>query len=95
MLLDAIKTLSSNPKVWVARPPHVFDESWLSGQILIMEVIPAVDEAAKQTKCPLIDVYSVTGNSGLFFDGVHPNEAGAGARIIADVIHQTIISDAK
>lgn len=93
LLLDAIKTLSSNPKVWVARPPHVFDESWLSGQILTMEVIPAVDEAAKQTKCPLIDVYSATGNPRLFFDGVHPNEVGA--RNIADVIHQTIISDAK
>jgi Lysophospholipase L1 and related esterases len=89
VLLDAIKRLSSKPKVWVVRPPHVFDETWLNGHVLSIEVIPAVDEVAKQTGLPVIDVYSATDNPKLFFDGVHPNDEGA--KIIADVIYHAII----
>lgn len=88
-LLEALKSLSSHPKVWVVRPPHVFNELWLSGHILSNEIIPAVDEAAKQAKLPVIDVYSATDNRNLFFDGVHPNDEGA--KVIVEVIHQAII----
>jgi acyl-CoA thioesterase I len=93
LLIEATKAFASKPKVWIARPPHVFDESWLSGRVLSSMVIPAVDQAAQQTKCPLIDVYSATDNPNLFFDGVHPNDAGA--KIIAEIIHKTIISNTK
>lgn len=93
LLIEALKSLAGKPKVWIVRPPHVFDESWLSGRVLSGMVIPEVDEVVKQAKLPVIDVYSATDNPTLFFDGVHPNDAGA--KIIADVIHQTIISDLK
>jgi lysophospholipase L1-like esterase len=93
LLIEGLKSLASKPKVWIARPPHVFDESWLSGHFLTMGVIPAVDEAAKQAKLPLIDVYSATDKSNLFFDGVHPNDDGA--KIIAEVMLQTIINSIK
>lgn len=93
LLIEALKSLASKPKVWLARPPHVFDESWLSGRVLSSMVIPAVDEVVKQIKVPVIDVYSATDNPCLFFDGVHPNDAGA--KIIVDTIHQTIIRDLK
>jgi hypothetical protein len=91
LLLDSLKRLSSEPRVWVVKPPHVFDESWLSGHVLTMGVIPAVDEAAKLAKLPLIDVYSATDKSNLFFDGVHPNDDGA--KIISEVMLQTIINN--
>jgi lysophospholipase L1-like esterase len=91
LLIEELKSLASKPKVWIVKPPHVFDESWLSGRVLRSLIIPAVDEAAKQAKLPVIDVYSATDNPGLFFDGVHPNDAGA--KIIAEIIHQTIIRD--
>lgn len=89
LLLEAIKQYANGPKVWVVRPPHVFDETWLSGHVLSTGVIPAVEVAAKQASLQLIDVYSKTDNSRLFFDGVHPNEEGA--RIISDVICQAIL----
>jgi acyl-CoA thioesterase I len=93
LLIEAIQSITSKPTVWVVRPPHIFDESWLSGHIFSSMVIPAVDEAAKQAKVPVINVYNATDNPRLFFDGVHPNDAGA--KIIAEVIHQTIIKYAK
>jgi lysophospholipase L1-like esterase len=93
LLIEVLNVLASKPKVWIVRPPHVFDETWLSGRVLRSIIIPAVDEVAKQAKLPVIDVYSATDNPQLFFDGVHPNDTGA--KIIADVIHQTIISIAK
>jgi lysophospholipase L1-like esterase len=88
-LLNALKQYSSGLKIWVVKPPHVFDETWLSGHIMSLEVIPSITEVAKQANLPLIDVYSVTDNPDLFFDGVHPNEVGA--QIIADVICQAIL----
>jgi lysophospholipase L1-like esterase len=93
LLLEALKSLPSHPKVWVVRPPHVFDELWLSGRILSLGIIYAVDEVAKQTKLPVIDVYSATDDPNLFFDGVHPNDEGA--RVIAEVILQKLISQLK
>lgn len=87
-LLESLKSLSSKPQVWVVRPPHVFDEVWLSGRVLSTGIIPAVDEAAKQAKLPVIDAYSATCNPNLFFDGVHPNDEGA--KIIAKAIWQAI-----
>jgi lysophospholipase L1-like esterase len=87
-LLDELKSLMSKPKIWVVRPPHIFDEAWLSGRVLSMNILPAIDEAAKQANLPLIDVYSAMDKPELFFDGVHPNDVGA--KIIADVICQAI-----
>lgn len=88
-LLNALKSLASKPRIWIVRPTHVFGENWLSSQVFSMMVIPAVDEVAKQANLPLIDVYSATNNPNLFYDGVHPNDAGA--KIIADVICRAII----
>lgn len=93
LLLDSLKRLSSEPRVWVVKPPHVFDEVWLSGHVMDTEVIPVIEETAKQAQLPVIDVYSVTDNPGLFFDGVHPNDEGAG--IIANVICQAILNKEK
>jgi acyl-CoA thioesterase I len=88
-LLAAFNSLASKPAVWLVKPPHVFDEVWLSGQIFAKEVIPALEEVAKRVNLPIIDVYSATHNGDLFFDGVHPNAEGA--RIIARVICRTIL----
>jgi acyl-CoA thioesterase I len=92
LLLDALKRCSGL-KIWVVKPPHVFDETWLSGNMMSLEVIPSIVKVAKQANLPLIDVYSVTDNPGLFFDGVHPNDEGA--RIIADVVCQAILREEK
>jgi lysophospholipase L1-like esterase len=93
LLLDAIKHYGGKPRIWVVKPPHVFDESWLSGRIMSSEVIPSIEKVTEQTNLPLIDVYSATDNPGLFFDGVHPNEEGA--RIIADLVYQAILYEGK
>ncbi len=87
-LLDELKSITSKPKIWVVRPPHIFDEAWLSGRVMRTKIIPVVDEAAKQANLLLIDVYSAVDKPELFFDGVHPNDEGA--RIIADVICRAI-----
>jgi hypothetical protein len=66
VLLDALKSLISKPKIWVVKPPHIFDETWLSGHAMCTKIIPAVEEVAKQANLPLINVYSVVDKHSCF-----------------------------
>jgi acyl-CoA thioesterase-1 len=89
MLVRGFEALVSKPKIWIAKPPPIFNEDlWLSGKVMDRIVIPAIEQIAKRAKLPLIDVYSALSDEGYFVDGVHPNEKGA--RVIADVICKAI-----
>jgi lysophospholipase L1-like esterase len=88
-LLSSIRALKCNPKVLVAKPPHIFDEIWLSGKVFDKKIIPSIEKVADKYGLPIIDVYSAMSKPEFFFDGVHPN--GDGARIIANVLCDAII----
>jgi acyl-CoA thioesterase I len=88
-LLSAIQAFESKPKVLIVKPPHVFDEVWISGRVFDNKIIPAIEKTARQANLPIVDVYSAADKLVYFFDGVHPN--GEGAQIIANVLCKAIM----
>ncbi|MGE5555144.1 MAG: GDSL-type esterase/lipase family protein [Methanocella sp.] len=88
-LIEDLKASASEALVYLVKPPPIFSE-WggLSGEVLIKEVIPAIEQTAEELHFCVIDLFSALTDRSYFFDGVHPN--GEGAKIMADVICQAI-----
>ena len=89
-LVEAFQAISTKPKIYIVKPPPVFSNATgLNPEYFRTNLIPAIEQAAKQTDLPIIDVYSALANSSTFFrDGVHPNVEGA--KLIADEIYKAI-----
>jgi acyl-CoA thioesterase I len=90
-LVEEFQALSSNPKIYLVKPPPIFSNGTTpSAQYFRDNVIPTIEQVANQTNLPIIDVYSSLINYSEFFhDGVHPDEQGA--ILIANEIYKTII----
>jgi lysophospholipase L1-like esterase len=89
VLIEKIQAFASKPRVWIVKPPPIFDETLgYSIEGLAKGVIPAVEEVARQAKVPFIDVYSALTGSLYFLDGVHPNDEGA--KVIAMVVCKAV-----
>jgi acyl-CoA thioesterase I len=91
-LISEFQALSSEPKIWIVKPPPVFNSGTIpSAEYLTANVIPSIEQVAEQTNSPIIDVYSALVNSSEFFpDGVHPNSEGA--MLISNEIHKAVTS---
>ncbi|MGO8807735.1 MAG: GDSL-type esterase/lipase family protein [Candidatus Bathyarchaeia archaeon] len=89
-LISQLQGLSSKPKVWIANPPPIFNNSaGLSGQILVDNIIPGIAQVASDTGVPVIDVYSVMVNhSADFLDGVHPDINGS--MLVATAVYNAV-----
>jgi lysophospholipase L1-like esterase len=94
-LISQFKELASKPKVWIAKPPPIFNNnSGLSGEYLLQNIIPDVQQVANLTGTPVIDVYSPLINHSAYFpDGVHPDVNGS--MVVATVIYDALTSQAK
>lgn len=90
-LVGEFQGLASKPKVWIVKPPPIFNNTaGLSSQYLSQNVIPSIEQVANKTNTPIIDVYTpLAGHSEYFIDGVHPNTEGSQA--IATTIHNALI----
>ena len=79
-LVREFQGLPSKPKVYVCRPvpvvpPGAFN---ISAEVLDNGVIPALDQAAKETGAEVIDLHAtLAGHADLLPDKVHPNAEGA------------------
>jgi lysophospholipase L1-like esterase len=91
-LVGEFQALASKPKIWVVKPPPIFNNgTGLSTEYFILNVIPNIEQAANEANLPIIDVYSSLANHSYSFpDGVHPNREGS--KLIANEIYKTIIS---
>jgi lysophospholipase L1-like esterase len=89
-LVSQFKGLASKPKVWVAEPPPIFNNtSGLSGEYLLHNIIPDVQQVGDLTGTPVIDVYNPLINHSAYFpDGVHPDVNGSMA--VATVIYDAL-----
>lgn len=91
-LVRSFQDLETKPRIYLCRPVPLFRDrgkSYDTDKILTEEVIPKINEIARQKHLPMIDLYVALENkSALFFDGVHPNAEGAG--IMAEKIYQTL-----
>ena len=93
-LIKSIQSLFTKPKIWIALPPPIFNEtSGLSACLLQKEVLPAIKKVATNLSLTLIDVYTALSSPRFFSDGVHPN--GSGAEVIAKTVHQAFATAFK
>ncbi|MCL5877127.1 MAG: GDSL-type esterase/lipase family protein [Candidatus Bathyarchaeota archaeon] len=91
-LIQKFQALPTKPRIWLAKPPHIYGEMHgLSNQILEQQIIPSIEHIADNSGFPLIDVYSALNSARFFFDGVHSNDCGA--RVIAQVVCRALSSN--
>lgn len=85
-----MQELESNPKIFLAKPPPIFENKlFLSNQNLLEGVIPRIEKVANDFDLPIIDIYTpLAGHPEYFVDGVHPNYEGAS--IIANEIFKAL-----
>jgi acyl-CoA thioesterase I len=89
VLLEKIRALESKPRVWIVKPPPIFNETLgYSIEGLAKGVIPAIEEVIRRSEVEIIDVYSALTDSRCFLDGVHPNDEGA--KVIAHLVCQAL-----
>jgi acyl-CoA thioesterase-1 len=85
----ALRSLPSNPKVYICVPVPAFEERQSNVE---NAVVPLVRQAARETGAPIIDLFRpLSGHSELFPDRLHPSAVGA--EIMAAVVCHSI-SDA-
>ena len=90
-LIDSFAQLTSTPEIWVCKPVPAFtSNSTITNSVILNEIIPLIDQIAQQRDVRVIDLYTaLSGASGLFPDGIHPNAEGAG--LMAEAIFPYII----
>jgi acyl-CoA thioesterase-1 len=90
-LFSEFKVLLSKPEIFLVKPPPIFtNEFGLTNSLLFEEVIPRIEQVAKDLGLLTIDVYNPFVNHPEYFkDGVHPTSEGAS--IIASEIYREII----
>jgi acyl-CoA thioesterase I len=90
--VDHFLRLPGGPKIWLCRPPPAFGLFFaIRDSVLEREVIPSVDQVAREKALGIIDVHALlAGKPDLFSDGIHPNAEGA--RLIAVAVQQALSS---
>jgi lysophospholipase L1-like esterase len=86
-LIETFQGLPSKPKVYVCRPVPAYPENFgIRDSIIRGEVIPLLDEAAKDRKADVIDLYkALSDQPKLFPDKIHPNAEGA--KVMAEAVY--------
>ncbi len=89
-LIASFQSLPSNPKIYIAVPPPVFNNTMgLPATVLDREVIPLVNQTANDLRLPTIDIHTpLLDNPEDFQDGVHPNPEGS--QVIASEVYDAI-----
>ncbi len=85
-LIDVFAELPSNPDIWICKPVPAFSDNYGINETVIRdEILPLIDQIARQRDVKVIDLYTaLSGASSLFPDGIHPNVEGAG--VIAEAV---------
>jgi len=91
-LISEFQALASKPKVWIALPPPIFNNTAnLSEENFLQNVIPSIKQVAAQMNLPIIDVNTpLLAHSEYFYDGVHPDVSGAWS--IARIVYRALTS---
>ncbi len=91
-LIDTLRSLKSNPEIYLCLPPPAFERRYNINDTTIREqVIPIIQKLAEANNLPVIDAYTKLLDQGENFpDGIHPNETAATklAEVIANVLKE-------
>jgi lysophospholipase L1-like esterase len=90
-LINEIQALESNPKIFLVKPPPLFDNEYeMKNENLLEGIIPRIEQIADEEGLLIIDVYAALENHPEYFwDGVHPSSEGA--NVIANKVYEAII----
>ena len=91
-MVVAFQKLSSVPKIYLCYPAKVYNKGWgsINDSIITHEVIPMINQVAKQMGVAVIDLHTVTSNmSAQFPDKIHPNAVGAA--VLAKTVCSSIL----
>ena len=89
-LVREVQALESKPKIFLVKPPPIFDnEFYLRNTNLLEGIIPRIEQVTNELSLTMIDVYTPLANHPEYFmDGIHPNNEGA--TLIASEIYKAI-----
>ncbi len=91
-LIKSFQELDSKPTVWVCYPAPAYPGRWgITDKVMKEEVMPLIDEVAKQAEVKIIDLYvALSDKKAMFPDSVHPNAEGA--KVMVTTIREAIES---
>jgi lysophospholipase L1-like esterase len=94
-LINEIQELESKPKIFLVKPPPLFDNNYeLKNENLLEGIIPLIEQIANEEGFTIIDVYAALENHPEYFwDGVHPSSEGA--NVIANEVYEVIITSTE
>ena len=74
-MIDAFRALPSRPEVWICKPVPAFAVNFsIRPEVIRDEILPLIEQIAREKGTPVIDLYTALLNSGnLFPDAIHPN----------------------
>src|SRR4029079_15825006 len=91
-IINEFRAANPDTQFWLCTPPPLFRDrraAWDTDAILKDQIVPKINEIARQKKCNVIDVYALFAeNPAMFTYGVHPN--GAGAELLAREIYRKL-----
>ena len=80
-LIRSFQALESKPRIILCRPIPLFRDrgkEWDTDRVLREEILPKINDVARQAKLPMIDLNETFGEKPMLLpDGVHPNAEGA------------------
>ena len=95
-MIDTLRSLESNPNVYVCLPPPAFSIQWgINDSIITADIIPMIKQIAEEKNTPLIDFYTpFVDKNDLFPDDIHPNSEGLleFAKIIENILLKTALA---
>ena len=96
-MIDALKALPSQPKIYLCAPIPAFKPSWeISEEVITTQIVPILEKAVKKNNLAgLIDLHAPFADQEALIneDGIHPTQAGA--RKMAEIIAKQIDPNAK
>jgi len=89
-ILNQIQVLDSKPKIFIVKPPPIFENDLdLVPESFSEKILPLIEQVGNENNIEVIDVYSEMKNHPEYFiDGVHPNNEGA--TVIATQVYNAI-----
>lgn len=89
-LVEHFAGLPSQPKIYLCLPAPVYQERWgINEPVVKGEVIPLIQQVAKDKGLAVIDLYgALSGHAEMFPDKIHPNAAGAA--LLAKTVHAAL-----
>jgi lysophospholipase L1-like esterase len=87
VMIKEFSELPTKPRIFICYPPTITEPDGSEENIL--ELIPLMDEVAKQTKVGVIDIHGAfKGKAELIPDKIHPNDAGQ--TLIATTVYKAL-----